>query len=134
MQRYLPIFPLLFLWGCETGPSGNSNVDFSLSQCQHKGVGKSSVTPDSLVAAKILFKSADSLSFTLNTILNCEAQYSMRASVVSLETLEVAVTDTGSVRARCVCQKDVTVGYKSEGPSLAVIQFVRFDGQVFTLK
>ena len=134
MKRCLLMLPLLFLLGCDTGPERNSNVAFSLSQCQQNGVGKAATTLDTLAPGKIFFKSADSLSFIINTILNCEAQYSMRASVISAETLDVAVSDIGSTRAKCVCKKDVTIGYKSEGPSLAVIRYVRFDGQVYDLE
>lgn len=134
MKRCLPVIPLLFLLGCETGPEGNSNVAFSLSQCQQKGSGKAAAAPDTLVPGKILFKSADSLSFIINTILNCEAQYTMRASVVSAETLDVEIADTGSMRAKCVCKKDVTIGYKSEGSSLTAIRYARLDGQIFELE
>jgi hypothetical protein len=134
MRRCLPIIPLLFLIGCETGPEGNSNVAFSLSQCRQNGAGKAVAVPDTLATGEILFKSADSLSFIISTILNCEAQYSMRASVVSAETLAVSISDIGSVRAKCICKKDVTIDYKSEGSSLAAIRYVRFEGQVFDLE
>lgn len=131
-MRYLPVIPLLLLAACETGPDRESNVAFSLSQCQKEGAAKAAA--DSLASGKILLQSADSLGFTINTMLNCEAEYLMRASLVSPETMEVAISDIGSVRAKCVCKKDVTVGYKSEGSSLAAIRYVRFDGQLFELE
>ena len=134
MKRYLSIFPLLFLIGCETGPEENSEVAFSLSECMNSGVGKAAAVSDTLPTGQILFKSPDSLSFIINTVLNCGAQYAMHASVVSAETLSVSISDIGSVRARCMCSKDVTIDYKSNGSSLAAIRYVRIEGQIFDLE
>lgn len=85
-------------------------------------------------SGQLVFRSSDSLNFRIKAFLNCDAQYAMVASVQSPETLAVAVTLIGNSRAKCMCKKEVTLGFKSTDATMEKIEFVDFNGWIYFLK
>jgi hypothetical protein len=118
---------------CDSGTGPDSNVRFSLSSCLKKAEKRSAGEAEGEIG-RMVFRSSDSLAFSLSMELLCEASYSMIASVASPETLSVEVVDVGDSRSRCTCLKEVAFEYESPASDLGKIAFVKTGALVYPLQ
>jgi hypothetical protein len=125
------ILGLVFL-ACESSTDQNSNVQFNISSCRNVGEKRAAEKEES-AQGRLIFRSKDSLSFSVPMQLNCGAEYSMYASIAAPETLSVSIADIGDSRARCFCDKEITIGFQSPDADMDKIGFVKIGERVFEL-
>lgn len=114
-------------------PSNSPGLRVSLAKCQSLGA-----VPKSQAAApkegNLIFSSPDSISFLINAILNCEAQYSFSAVVAEPDTLSMEAVAVGDSRSKCVCEKDMTIEFKAmNGENFSGIKTVKFASLIYVL-
>jgi hypothetical protein len=132
--NYIAFAGGLLLAACESSTGPTSNVQYSLSECMNDAA-KAGAGEAGAVQGQLLFKSKDSLSLAIPMVLLCKGDFSIVASIASPETVSIAVAypENGD-RSKCVCEKNVTIGYRSPSAGLESVRFVKTDGGVYELK
>lgn len=135
IRRLLFIITVAAVFACDQAsdaPANSPGLSVALGECMNHGAAKASA--DSVLTGRIHFQSRDSIQVALLVVLNCQATYAFEVAYRAPDTLAFEARDVGDSRSKCVCEKDVTLEYKSSGKEdLETVQVAKFETIIFSL-